>query len=195
MVLVVKNPPANAGDPRDTGWIPGSGRCPGGGMATRSNIPAWKIPWTEEPGKLQSMGLQRVQHDWAQTNPIYVEVLYACAEQILLSYWYLPHQYITSWPIPFVEERTSYLYTTPLFFFFFFATLESHGVLVPQPKIQPSSPALEAWYLKHWNYQGHPYILFLKMTFLLEKTSNLLLKALLSSQNPTITMEDKPLKL
>ena len=63
MVLVVKNPPANAGDPRDTGWIPGSGRCPGGGMATRSNIPAWKIPWTEEPGKLQSMGLQRVQHD------------------------------------------------------------------------------------------------------------------------------------
>ena len=46
--------------------------------------------------------------EWAQTNPIYVEVLYACAEQILLSYWYLPHQYLTSWPIPFVEERTSY---------------------------------------------------------------------------------------
>ena len=132
--------------------------------------------------------------EWAQTNPIYVEVLYACAEQILLSYWYLPHQYLTSWPIPFVEEITSYPYTTPLFFFFF-ATLESHGVLIPQPKIQPSSPALEAWYLKHWNHQGHPYTLFLKMTFLLEKTSNLLLKALLSSQNPIITMEDKPLKL
>ena len=33
------------------------------GMATRSSIPAWRIPWTEEPGGLQSMGLQRVGHD------------------------------------------------------------------------------------------------------------------------------------
>ena len=31
-------------------------------MATHSNIPTWKIPWTEEPGRLQSMGLQRVRH-------------------------------------------------------------------------------------------------------------------------------------
>ena len=34
-------------------------------MATHSNILAWKIPWMEEPGRLQSMGLQRVGHDWA----------------------------------------------------------------------------------------------------------------------------------
>ena len=33
--------------------------------ATHSGIIAWKIPWTEEPGRLQSMGLQRVGHDWA----------------------------------------------------------------------------------------------------------------------------------
>ena len=32
-------------------------------MATHSNILAWEIPWTEEPGELQSMGLQRVRHD------------------------------------------------------------------------------------------------------------------------------------
>ena len=32
-------------------------------MATHSSIPAWKILWTEEPGKLQSMGSQRVRHD------------------------------------------------------------------------------------------------------------------------------------
>ena len=32
-------------------------------MATHSSILAWKIPWTGEPGKLQSMGLQRVGHD------------------------------------------------------------------------------------------------------------------------------------
>ena len=34
------------------------------GMATHSSILAWRIPWTEEPGGLQSMGLQRVRHDW-----------------------------------------------------------------------------------------------------------------------------------
>ena len=34
------------------------------GMATPSSILAWRIPWTEEPGKLQSMGSQRVRHDW-----------------------------------------------------------------------------------------------------------------------------------
>ena len=33
-------------------------------MATHFRIPAWKIPWTEEPGKLQIMGLQKVQYDW-----------------------------------------------------------------------------------------------------------------------------------
>ena len=32
-------------------------------MATHSSIPAWRIPWTEEPGRLQSMGLRRVGHD------------------------------------------------------------------------------------------------------------------------------------
>ena len=35
------------------------------GMATHSSILSWRIPWTEEPGKLQSMGSQRVGHDWA----------------------------------------------------------------------------------------------------------------------------------
>ena len=34
-------------------------------MAAHSNIPAWKIPWTEEPGRLQSMGSQRIGHNLA----------------------------------------------------------------------------------------------------------------------------------
>ena len=34
-------------------------------MATHSSILAWKIPWTEESARLQSMGSQRVRHDWA----------------------------------------------------------------------------------------------------------------------------------
>ena len=34
-------------------------------MATHTSILAWRIPWTDEPGRLQSMGLQGVKHDWA----------------------------------------------------------------------------------------------------------------------------------
>ena len=59
MVQVVKESSCNAGD---LGSNPGLGRSPGE-MATHSSIPAWKIPWTEEPGRLQSMGSQRVGHD------------------------------------------------------------------------------------------------------------------------------------
>ena len=52
VALVEKNSPTNAGDIRDMGLIPGSGRSPGE-MATHSSILAWRIPWTEEPGELQ----------------------------------------------------------------------------------------------------------------------------------------------
>ena len=45
-MLVVKNPPALQGDIKDTDLIPG-----------------WRIPWTEEPGRIQSIALQRVRHD------------------------------------------------------------------------------------------------------------------------------------
>ena len=58
---VVKNPPANAGDTEDWGLIPGSGRSLEEEMATHSSILAWEIPWTEEPGGLQSMGSQKNQ--------------------------------------------------------------------------------------------------------------------------------------
>ena len=60
---MVKNLPANARDVRDVGLIPGSGRSPGGGHTTHSSVLAWRIPWTEEPGRLQSMESQRVGHD------------------------------------------------------------------------------------------------------------------------------------
>ena len=60
---VVKNPPANAGATGDVGLIPGSGRSLEKKMATHSTIFVWEIPWTEEPGGLQSMGPQRVGHN------------------------------------------------------------------------------------------------------------------------------------
>ena len=56
---VGKESSCNAGDP---GSIPGLGRSPGEG---NSSILAWKIPWTEKSGSLQSMGSQRVGHDRA----------------------------------------------------------------------------------------------------------------------------------
>ena len=49
----------NAGD---LGLIPGSGRAPGEGNSNPLQFSCWRIPWTEEPGGLQSMGSQRVGH-------------------------------------------------------------------------------------------------------------------------------------
>ena len=58
--LVVKNPPANVGD---VGLTSGLGRSPGEGNSNPSSILAWRIPWAEEPGGLQSTGSQKVGHD------------------------------------------------------------------------------------------------------------------------------------
>ena len=59
---MVKNAPANAGDMGDAGSIPGLERSPGGGNGNLLCILAWRGPRTEEPGGLQSVGLQRVEH-------------------------------------------------------------------------------------------------------------------------------------
>ena len=58
----VKVSACNAGD---LGLIPGSGRSPGEGNGNPLQYLAWRIPWIEEPGGLQSMGSQRVGHNWA----------------------------------------------------------------------------------------------------------------------------------
>ena len=55
VVLVVKNPNANAGDTRNAGWILGSGRSPRVGSGKHYSILAWKIQWTEQSGGLESM--------------------------------------------------------------------------------------------------------------------------------------------
>ena len=52
VALGVKNTPANAGDIRDVGLIPGSERSLEEGIATHSNILAWRLLWTEELGRL-----------------------------------------------------------------------------------------------------------------------------------------------
>ena len=58
---VVKNPPANAGDTEEAGSIPGSGRSLEEKMATHSSVLAWRIPWTEESGGLQSIRVTKSQ--------------------------------------------------------------------------------------------------------------------------------------
>ena len=68
VTLVIKNLPANSRDTRDMGLSSGSGRCFGRGNGNPSSISAWKIPWAEKPGELQSMGLQRVGHDRATSS-------------------------------------------------------------------------------------------------------------------------------
>ena len=59
---VVKKPPAMQ---ETRVWSLGQEDALEEEMATHSSILTWKIPWTEEPGKLQSMGLQTVRHNWA----------------------------------------------------------------------------------------------------------------------------------
>ena len=63
MAQLVKNPPANAGDAGDLGSIPGQEDPLEKEMATHSSVFAWRIPQTEESGRLQSMG-----HKESDTN-------------------------------------------------------------------------------------------------------------------------------
>ena len=63
-VLVVKNLPANARDIRDPGSILRLGRLPWRRKWQPTAYFAWRTPWAERLGRLQSMGLQRVGHDW-----------------------------------------------------------------------------------------------------------------------------------
>ena len=61
----VKNLPANTGD---AGSVPESGRSPGEGNGNESSVLSWRIPRTEEPGGLRSLGWQRVRHSLATTQ-------------------------------------------------------------------------------------------------------------------------------
>ena len=60
---MIKNLLANAGDVKDTSLIPEWDNPLEKEMATHSSILLWEIPWTEKPGRLQSIGWQRVRHD------------------------------------------------------------------------------------------------------------------------------------
>ena len=67
---LIKNLPADAGD---VGLILGQDDPLEEEMATHSSILAWRIPWTGEPGRLQSMGSQRARHDLATTQTLWLQ--------------------------------------------------------------------------------------------------------------------------
>uniref|UniRef100_A0AC11CRY8 Intraflagellar transport 25 n=1 Tax=Ovis aries TaxID=9940 RepID=A0AC11CRY8_SHEEP len=71
--------------------IPGSGRFPGGGMATHSSILAWKkIPWTEEAGGLQSLGSHRIKYCGETKQPCLPRTVLSCALYPLLHSYLSP---------------------------------------------------------------------------------------------------------
>ena len=71
---MVKESACNAGD---LCLIPGLGRSPGEGDGYPLQYRAWRIPWTEEPGGLQFMGLPRVDHDWVTFTTSFT-IQYCC---------------------------------------------------------------------------------------------------------------------
>ena len=89
---VVKNLPANAGD---TGSIPGLERSPEDKIATHFSILAWKIPRTEAPGRLQSMGFQRDRRDWA--TDIFQIPWSKALPFVLLNLISTPFETLTTW--------------------------------------------------------------------------------------------------
>ena len=98
---LVKNPPA-----MQEMWIRFFGQKDPleKGMATHSRILAWRIAWAEEPGGLQSMGSQRVRHDWAtNTSSLHFKLLnYKSSYFIYLSVFpcainFLPHNAKICW--------------------------------------------------------------------------------------------------
>ena len=97
---------ASACNVGDLGSIPGLGRSPGEGNGNPLQYFAWKIPWTEEPGRLQSKESQRVRHDWA-TLLTYATRRYVSVLLDFTSYQSLSHREL-SYRQPTVEISLSW---------------------------------------------------------------------------------------
>ena len=98
--------------------------------ATHSSILAWKIPWTEKPGGLQSMGLQRVRHDWVTSRHMWgsrdtslVEGAWFSTIAHLPWFKLLYSQGSESWTISLMAKDSTVISCTFLFFLFFAVTI------------------------------------------------------------------------
>ena len=90
-------------------------------MATHSSILAWRIPWTEEPGRLQSMGSQRVRHNWVVFSITrFFSFLYHCSyphphhiQSLNKSCWLFLLNIFPVWPHPSLLLYPSYSHYVP----------------------------------------------------------------------------------
>ena len=107
--------------------------------ATHTSILAWRIPWTEEPGELQSMESQRVGHDWATfTLTFFFLSLFLCG--------------------PFLKSLLSFYSVASVFWCFLGGGVcpKVCEILAPWSGIRPASLALGAWSLNHWTSREVP---------------------------------------
>ena len=107
---------------RNLGSIPRSGRSLEKGMATHCSILAWRIPWTEEPGRLPSMGLQRIGHDWVTNTFTFTYVLEHALCRFVLLCFALSSQFESKLPegtelVNFVTEFSPFLSVGILYIF------------------------------------------------------------------------------
>ena len=84
VLLVVKNPLVTARGVRDAGSIPGLGRSPGGGHGNPLQYSCLENPRTEEPVRLQTIGSQRVRHDWSDLACMHSPIILCQAEKTSL---------------------------------------------------------------------------------------------------------------
>ena len=128
-------------------WSPGQEDPLTKGKATHWSILAWRIPWTEEPGGLRSMGSHRVGHDWT-TNTFAYACMYVCMHVVLTGYkllksgtvsftlnlLYLTHGWPTvnvgDWMVVRLELREQLIFSGPYIInspkIFFTLTIRAH---------------------------------------------------------------------
>ena len=102
------------------------------GMATHSSILAWRIPWTEEPDGLQSLGSQRVGHDWATNTFTFLSM----------------DHYKQTWSLLSIKDKCIIILFWLGLLFIIFIFWPHHAVcriLVPWPRIEPGP--------RQWKYQ------------------------------------------
>ena len=91
--------------------IPGSGRSPEGGHSNPLSIHSWRVPWTEEPGRLWSMGSQRVRQSWSDLAHTHIK--YEGHFLNLFIYFNCKLTTILWWFLPYIDMNQPQVYVCP----------------------------------------------------------------------------------